>query len=74
MLPRVGRDGDRLNRPYTAGWAVVFITAQRLREPRRLIQTVSTVLSATWRQAVHADRYGWLGRTAPRFLPGPIDQ
>jgi very-short-patch-repair endonuclease len=47
MLLQVGRDRDRLNRLHAAGWDVVFITAQHLREPRHLIHTVRAALSAT---------------------------
>jgi very-short-patch-repair endonuclease len=34
---QVGQDRDRLNRLHAAGWEVVFVTAQHLREPRRLV-------------------------------------
>jgi very-short-patch-repair endonuclease len=45
-LLQVGPDRDRLNRLHPAGWDVVFITAQHLREPRRLVCTVRAVLQA----------------------------
>ncbi|HEV7453176.1 MAG TPA: hypothetical protein VGO16_17705 [Pseudonocardiaceae bacterium] len=43
---QVGQDGDRLNRLHAAGWDVVFVTAQHLREPRLLVCTVRAVLQA----------------------------
>ena len=45
-LLQVGPDRDRLNRLHAAGWDVVFITAQHLREPRRLVCTVRVALEA----------------------------
>ncbi len=45
-LLQVGPDRDRLNRLHAAGWDVVFITAQHLREPRRLVYTVRAALEA----------------------------
>lgn len=41
---QVGQDRDRLNRLHAAGWEVVFVTAQHLREPRRLVYTVRAAL------------------------------
>ncbi|MGH3811858.1 MAG: endonuclease domain-containing protein [Pseudonocardiaceae bacterium] len=41
---QVGQDRDRLNRLHAAGWDVVFVTAQHLREPRRLVCTVRAAL------------------------------
>ncbi|MGH3999667.1 MAG: hypothetical protein ACRDTJ_19660, partial [Pseudonocardiaceae bacterium] len=41
---QIGPDRDRLNHLYAAGWDVVFITAQHLREPRRLVYTVRAAL------------------------------
>ncbi len=43
---QVGPDRDRLNRLHAAGWEVVFVTAQHLREPRRLVFTVRAALEA----------------------------
>lgn len=43
---QVGPDRDRLNRLHAAGWDVVFITAQHLRDPRRLVCTVRAALQA----------------------------
>lgn len=43
---QVGPDRDRLNRMHAAGWDVVFITAQHLRDPRRLVCTVRAALQA----------------------------
>ncbi len=43
---QVGQDRDRLNRLYAAGWDVVFVTAQHLRDPRRLVRTVRGALEA----------------------------
>ena len=45
-LLQVGPDRDRLNRLHAAGWDVAFITAQHLREPRRLVCTVRAALQA----------------------------
>jgi hypothetical protein len=45
-LLQVGPDRERLNRLHAAGWDVVFITAQHLREPRRLVCTVRVALEA----------------------------
>lgn len=43
---QVGQDRDRLNRLHAAGWDVVFVTAQHLREPRGLVCTVRGALDA----------------------------
>lgn len=43
---QVGSDRDRLNRLHAAGWQVVFVTAQHLREPHRMVCTVRGALQA----------------------------
>ncbi len=43
---QVGPDRERLNRLHAAGWEVVFVTAEMLRAPRRMVQTVRAALSA----------------------------
>jgi very-short-patch-repair endonuclease len=43
---QVARDRARLNRLTAAGWRVVFVTAEDLREPDRLIARLSAVLAA----------------------------
>lgn len=43
----LNRDRDRLNRVHDAGWAVVFVTAPLLRDPRRMVQTVRSALART---------------------------
>jgi very-short-patch-repair endonuclease len=40
----LNRDRDRLNRVHAAGWYVVFVTAQMLRDPRALVTLVHTAL------------------------------
>lgn len=45
-LLQVGPDRDRLNRLDAAGWTVVFVTAELLRDPRRMVCTVRAALSA----------------------------
>jgi very-short-patch-repair endonuclease len=37
---------ERLNRLQAAGWAVVFVTARQLRDPRNVVATVRVALSA----------------------------
>jgi very-short-patch-repair endonuclease len=41
---QVGSDRDRLNRLHAAGWEVVFVTREHLREPHRMICTVRAAL------------------------------
>jgi very-short-patch-repair endonuclease len=41
---QVGADRDRLNRLHAAGWEVVFITREHLREPHRMVYTVRAAL------------------------------
>ncbi|MGH3765243.1 MAG: endonuclease domain-containing protein [Pseudonocardiaceae bacterium] len=72
---QVGRDRDRLNRLHAAGWDVVFITAQHLREPRRLIHTVRAALNATMATSIHVagNRGHGVGRKVVRWgarVPG----
>lgn len=43
---QVGSDRERLNRLHAAGWQVVFVTAQHLREPHHMICTVRAALQA----------------------------
>ena len=50
---QVGRDRDRLNRLHAAGWDVVFVTAQHLRQPHRLLHTVRAALSASHATSIH---------------------
>lgn len=45
-LLHVGPDRERLNQLQAAGWDVVFVTAQLLREPRRMVSTVRSALTA----------------------------
>lgn len=40
----VGRDRERLNRLHAAGWEVVFVTAQHLRNPQHMVRTVHAAL------------------------------
>ena len=39
---RIGPDRERLNRLHAAGWAVVFVTARRLRDPVSVVAMVRT--------------------------------
>jgi very-short-patch-repair endonuclease len=41
---QLGRDRDRLNRVQAAGWRLVFVTAELLRDPPRLVETVRAAL------------------------------
>lgn len=41
---QVGVDRDRLNRLHGAGWEVVFVTAQHLRDPQRMVRMVRAAL------------------------------
>jgi hypothetical protein len=41
---QVGADRDRLNRLHAAGWEVIFITREHLREPHRMVYTVRAAL------------------------------
>lgn len=43
---QVGSDRERLNRLHAAGWEVVFVTREHLREPRRMVCTVRAALQA----------------------------
>ncbi|MGH4021574.1 MAG: endonuclease domain-containing protein [Pseudonocardiaceae bacterium] len=43
----LNRDRDRLNRVHAAGWDVVFVTAELLRDPPRMIRTVRSALDRT---------------------------
>ncbi|MGH3924852.1 MAG: endonuclease domain-containing protein [Pseudonocardiaceae bacterium] len=43
---QVGVDRDRLNRLHAAGWEVVFVTAQHLRDPQRMVCLVRAALLA----------------------------
>lgn len=43
---QVGSDRDRLNRLHAAGWEVVFITREHLREPHLMVCTVRAALHA----------------------------
>jgi very-short-patch-repair endonuclease len=43
---QVGSDRDRLNRLHAAGWKVVFVTREHLREFHRMICTVRAALQA----------------------------
>ena len=40
----LNRDRDRLNRVRAAGWEVVFVTAQLLHDPARMVRTVHAAL------------------------------
>ncbi len=40
----LNRDRDRLNRVQAAGWEIVFVTAQLLNTPHRMIRTVRAAL------------------------------
>lgn len=40
----LNRDRDRLNRVQAAGWEVVFVTAQLLHDPARMVRTVRAAL------------------------------
>lgn len=42
---QVGPDRERLNRLHAAGWDVVFVTAEMLRSPKRMVQTVRAALA-----------------------------
>ena len=42
---RVARDRARLDRLTASGWRVVFVTAEDLREPDRLVARVAAVLA-----------------------------
>ncbi len=39
------RGAERLNRLHAAGWEVVFVTAEMLRSPKRMVQTVRAALA-----------------------------
>ena len=41
----LNRDRDRLNRVQAAGWEIVFVTAQLLNDPARMIRTVRAALT-----------------------------
>ncbi len=43
---QVGSDRERLNRLHAAGWQVVFVTREHLREPHRMVCTVRVALQA----------------------------
>lgn len=43
---QVGADRERLNRLRSAGWEVVFVTAQHLRDPHRMVCMVRAALLA----------------------------
>ncbi len=44
QLWALNRDRDRLNRVQAAGWEIVFVTAQLLHDPARMIRTVRAAL------------------------------
>lgn len=44
--PQVGPDRERLNKLHAAGWEAVFVTAELLRSPRRMVQSVHAALRA----------------------------
>ncbi|MGB8202178.1 MAG: hypothetical protein WCF33_21240, partial [Pseudonocardiaceae bacterium] len=56
---QVGADRERLNRLHAAGWEVVFVTREHLRDPHRLICTVRAAL-----QVRHAASWGLKGAQA----------
>lgn len=41
----LNRDRDRLNRVQAAGWEIVFVTAQLLHDPARMVRTVRATLA-----------------------------
>jgi hypothetical protein len=41
---QVGLDRERLNRLHAAGWEVVFVTREQLRDPRRMVCMVRAAL------------------------------
>ncbi len=41
----LNRDRDRLNRVQAAGWEIVFVTAQLLHDPARMVRTVRAALA-----------------------------
>lgn len=43
---QVGSDRERLNRLHVAGWEVVFVTREHLRDPHRMLCTVRAALLA----------------------------
>jgi hypothetical protein len=43
----LNRDRDRLNRVHAAGWDVVFVTAEILRDPARMVALVRAALART---------------------------
>lgn len=43
---QVGSDRERLNRLHAAGWEIVFVTREHLRDPHRMIWTVRAALQA----------------------------
>ncbi|MGH3828230.1 MAG: endonuclease domain-containing protein [Pseudonocardiaceae bacterium] len=43
---QVGSDRERLNRLHAAGWQVVFVTREHLRDPHRVLCTVRAALQA----------------------------
>lgn len=45
QLWALNRDRDRLNRVQAAGWEVVFVTAQLLYDPARMVRTVRAALA-----------------------------
>lgn len=45
QLWALNRDRDRLNRVQAAGWEVVFVTAQLLADPARMVRTVRAALA-----------------------------
>jgi very-short-patch-repair endonuclease len=43
---QVPEDRERLNRLFTAGWRVIFVTKEDLRRPERLLVRIWAALSA----------------------------
>ncbi|MGB6162585.1 MAG: hypothetical protein WCF33_07005 [Pseudonocardiaceae bacterium] len=41
----LNRDRDRLNRVQAAGWEIVFVTAQLLNDPTRMLHTIRAALT-----------------------------
>ena len=48
---QVGSDRRRLNRLTAAGWRVLFVTAQDLRDPTRLLARIRAALADSSRSA-----------------------
>lgn len=44
QLWALNRDRDRLNRVQAAGWEIVFVTAQLLHDPARMVRTIRAAL------------------------------